>query len=66
LGIQALQGVTVHFNVLRNKRDQHLQTHRLIETWTQWAKDGGAKAVEVDAPWLGYRASALAPESSAP
>ena len=51
----ALKGVTVRFNVLRNERDYRLQSRALIDAWTTWARNGGATSVEVNAPWLGFR-----------
>ena len=47
------KGVHMRFVVLRNERDARLQTPALIQTWTNWARAGGA-TVEVDAPWLGF------------
>lgn len=54
-----LKGATIRFTVLRNVRDDHLQTRQLVEGWTRWATgSAGALAAERDAAWLGYRLQA--------
>jgi hypothetical protein len=56
-----LKGATIRFTLLRNLRDDRLQTRQLVDGWTQWATgSAGAVAAEPDAAWLGYRLHAAA------
>lgn len=59
-----LAGATIRFTVLRNLRDDRLQTRQLVDAWTRWATGSArAQAAEADAPWLGYRLPAAADSS---
>ena len=48
-----LAGTTLHLTVLKNGRDERLQTQKLVRAWIEWATRAGAK-VSVDAAWLGF------------